>query len=62
MRNEQPMQQLPYITSGREELSLLINSLRQSGAPEQEIKGLLQELRHEIHRDEHDNLDNHPDN
>ena len=67
MRSKQALRpktqpKLPYITSGREELTLLINSLRQSGVPEQELEGLFQELRHEIHRDEDENLNNHSEN
>ena len=55
-------QKPPYITSGKEQLTQLINTLRQSGIPEQELKGLFQELRHEAYRDERDEPNNSPDN
>jgi hypothetical protein len=57
MRSKQSLrskkaQQFPRIlTSGKEQLTQLINTLRESGAPEHELKGLYRELRHEIHRD-----------
>ena len=58
-------QQTPrIITSGKEELILLIDTLLRCDVPEQELNGLFQELGYETYRNESNRLNpdrnNHP--
>ena len=56
----QTAQHMPrIITSGKQEIAMIIKSQLQAGVPEENLYGLFQELGLEVYRSEYDDLNNH---